>query len=217
MINAKTTSRRLDSSSDQVISLVQLYLIDNPGSDDYPEPVQMIPLLQEQISYINSSLNNFNVSDGIKGQEVVLSMCSFYKSPFLLGTFDYESISVGAALNQGGYLFGIAVPSLNDTGTPLAFQVAAGLDAANRVANFEFALVQIETDSNLTFTNLVADSDYNIYIVCGNLIPKFPQLSSDVVLITWKTDMKPAPTLLKISGSVHVNFTIFIILMIILC
>jgi hypothetical protein len=207
-----SSSRRLSSASDVVITLLQLNLIDNPQSDYYPKPVDMIPLLQNQISYLNKSLDNFNSSAGVTGQEVVLSQCSFYVYPYLLGTSDYNTISISASLAQGGYLYGIAVPSEIDTGTPFAYQVYNGLDAANRVANSDSTQMSLKTESNLTFMNLIANSNYNLYVACGNLIPGFPQLNSTVIEITWKTDLQPAPTLLKISESLSIILSCLILL-----
>ena len=101
-----TASCKLSSATDNVVTLLQLYLIDNPSSDFYPRPVQLIDMLQAQISYLNESLNNFNSSAGIVGQEVVLSECSYYSSPMLLGTTNYQSISLEAALVEGGICMG---------------------------------------------------------------------------------------------------------------
>ena len=192
------TSRRLASSTDQVITLFQVYLIDNPYSDDYPKPKDMIPILQRQRSYLAASLPNFNASAGITGQEVVLGQCSWHIQPYLLGTSDYRSISLAGALVEAGYLFGIAVPAVNDTGTPLGYQVAAGLDSANREAKKDYKKVELKTVGNLTFSNLQNDVNYNVYVVCGNLVPGFPQVSENVTFIRWKTDSAPAADLLQV-------------------
>ena len=205
-----TASRRLSSATDNVVTLLQLYLIDNPSSDFYPRPVQLIDMLQAQISYLNESLNNFNSSAGIVGQEVVLSECSYYSAPMLLGTTNYQSISLEAALVEGGYLYGVAVPSNNDTGIPLPYQVAAGLDAANRLANSDWQMVKLKTYGNLTFGDLVSGTDYNVYVVCGNLVPAYPSLSSTVTVIQWKTDLSPAADLLKLSASLLIGYSLLL-------
>lgn len=200
--SAQTSSRRLDSASDQVISLYQVYLIDNPKSDDYLKPKDMISMLQSQIAYLNSSLNNFNASAGITGQEVVLSSCSWFVKPHLLGTTDYKSITFAAALVEAGILYGVAVSSGNDTGIPINYQIARGFDAANRYTNAAQTIMSLKTEANLTFSNLTPNSNYNLYITCGNLVPVFPQLGDSVVVISWKTDKEPAPELLSVSFGV---------------
>lgn len=211
VLEVTATSRRLDSQTDSVVTLLQLYLIDNPQSDDYPTPKLLIPLLKSQIPYLASSLNYFDASSGITGQEVVLSECSYYSSPMLLGTTDYKSISLSASLVEAGYLYGVAVPSDQDYGKPLNYQVASGLDSANRVASFAWKNMKLKTAGTLTFTDLAADSNYNVYVVCGNLMPGYPSLSQNVSLINWKTDLAPAPDLLSVSGGTWLISSLFIV------
>ena len=212
IIEANNNNRRLSSSSDSIVTLLQLYLIDNPNSDDYPKPISLIPLIANNLAYLEISLNNFNASQGVEGEEIVLSECSYYQSPYLLGTTDYSSIELAASLVQGGYLYGIAVPANIDTGIPLSYQIAKGLDAANRITNSAWTLANLKVDSNLTFTKLIPDSNYNLYITCGNLLPGYPQLNSLVTMIQWKTDLAPAPQLLKISKSTLIMFNLLILI-----
>jgi hypothetical protein len=207
------SSRFLSSSSDQIVTFFQMYLIDNPRSDDYPKPKDMIKLLQMQKNYLSASLSNFNKTASIEGQEVVLSPCSWYQSPYLLGTSDYRSISLAGSLVEAGYLFGIAVPALNDTGTPLGYQISSGLDAANRKTRADHRRVELKSLGNLTFTNLTADVHYNVYVVCGNLVPGFAEVSQDVKFIRWKTDMSPAAELLDVNIGKILFFSGFLIVL----
>lgn len=213
VVEAQLSSGRvLASATDEVITLLQLYLIDNPYSDDYPKPKEMISIVKKYSSYLKKSLPNFNETAGITGNEIVLAECSWYTEPYLLGTSDYRSISLAGALVEAGYLFGVAIATVNDTGVPLGFQVAAGLDAANRVTKSSYTIVELKTLKNLTFADLSPDVNYNVYVTCGNLIPGFPQINPDVKFIRWKTDADPAADLLQVDFSwiLGVNFILLI-------
>lgn len=207
-----TSSRFLSSSTDQVVTLLQLYLIDNPFSDDYPKPKDMISIVQKYSYYLKKSLSNFNETAGITGNEINLAQCSWHVEPYLLGTSDYRTISLTGALVEAGYLFGVAVATVNDTGVPLAFQVADGLDAANRKTKSSYTKVELKTLNNLTFTDLSPDIHYNVYVTCGNLVPGFPQINPDVKFIRWKTDTDPAASLLEVDFAWILGFNFILIL-----
>lgn len=63
-------------------------------------------------------------------------------------------------------------------------------------------------------TGLLSDTHYNIYLTCGNKHPGIPQLlnDDDIVLINWKTDARPANTLLKTSSGLYLAISLLIYL-----
>ena len=181
------------SETQDLTTKLNLYIVDNPGSDDYPPPVEMVSTLNSQ--ELASRLNNFNQQ--VPGSQVEVEPCKFKQPPTLLGTSIYNRIVFSAELEKPGYIHSVAIKEDLDPGVPYSSQVALGLDASNLPALHQ----QAESPATITFEDLDSDSHYNVYVVCSNKYPGFPDLNEEVATINWKTDTRPAPTLLDINSA----------------
>jgi hypothetical protein len=127
-----------------------------------------------------------------KYAEIVDTSCSFLKKPYLLGTSSYSAISVAAKLELNGTLYAVAVSAAQDLGAASSDQIVAGLDSSNRRSLQIVQPMVADQLTNFTFSSLKSSSDYNLYIVCSNSLPVFPEVSDEVFTINWKTDSSPA-------------------------
>ncbi|CAG9310830.1 unnamed protein product [Blepharisma stoltei] len=196
------TTRRLSSSSDTVRTVLNVYLLDHPAYDTYVEPGSMVSMLNSAETKLGELLTNFDTTRSITGNALNIAGCQFKQSPSLLGTNTYSIISFSASLYDSGIIFGVAVASDTDTGTPFSQQIVAGHDRANRPVLNAKSTVSAGVVTSLTFKGLEADTHYNVYITCGNSLPGYPDLLDDssVVTLKWKTDTKPANTMLNLDG-----------------
>lgn len=66
------------------------YLIDNPASDKYPTPKDMVEILDSQKEKLDFMLDSFDLGQSITGIEVYTEPCLFHSTPTVTGESDHQ-------------------------------------------------------------------------------------------------------------------------------
>jgi len=182
--------------TEEIRAKLTLYVIDDPASDVYPKPKDLIEMLQTRKAKLSELVNNLDTTYSITGSEVYMNPCSFTTQPTLYeNETDYQQISVQAVMPAAGHFYAVLMKSDGDPGKPRSLQISEYLNALNvpvQGVNFD---TKASVSFNVTFSELTQLTEYNIYATCGNNYPVFPDMLDDtkVVSINWKTDQKPSP------------------------
>lgn len=100
---------------------------------------------------------------------------------------------IESSLRQVGSVHSVALKAKDDPGRPYSFQVYLGTDSENvprsGFSNFTEAGVVVKQ----RYAGLEPDTVYNVYVVCSNDYPVFPEVLDDreVVSIEVRTEVAP--------------------------
>jgi histone deacetylase 6 len=194
-------------------SKLTLYIVDDPSSDVYPSPKELVDKLQS--AKLGAMINNLDTTYSITGTEVSKTPCSFSVQPALYqNATDYNQISVLATMPANGHFYAVLMSADNDPGKPRSTQIANSLNSLNLPVQSTSLTTIAGVSFNVTFTDLTQLTEYNIYATCGNDYPVFPTLLDDakVVSINWKTEEKPAPRPLNTNSACWVELGVLTLL-----
>jgi len=211
VVKTGVTRRRLQN----VLTVIKLQIVDSPFNPNYPKPVQLVERLIQNKAYLKKFIPTFDSNADIPYSEMTDVACSYLKEPYLLGTSNYNSISVAAKLEFNGTTYAIAVPAATDGGVASTNQVVSGLDFYNKRATQKIVPMASEELTNFTFAGLTPNKDYNLYIVCGNSLPVFPDYSTEVFVINWKTDSTPSREAVVTDGDIIQAFVWALVLLVV--
>lgn len=194
-VSPSSQNRRLAT----IQTYVSFYLLDIENSEVYPRPLEMVTILAGSIGKMSSILSNFYNATEIKGVEVYMEECKFEIYPSVFSVSNTNATVEVSLVNEGMVY---AVLTENST-QPYAFQVYLGLDSTNKQLvnnNISASAGEIEF---ISFTDLLANTTYNVYLICTNEYPGYPDLMNDanLVKLTFTTLQDPVLPSLFISVS----------------
>jgi hypothetical protein len=197
------SGRRLIGTG-QTFTVLTFAIVDNPFNDNYPTPIDLVTLLSGSVNELSGRVSNLDINYPVVGTVVSYGDCQFARAPILYsgGRAD-QTLSFSAVLKSNGIIYTMCVLESRDTGSPYMWQVQAGLSASNVPMNSLSKSVSGLEVWNATYSNLLPDSRYTIYFVCGNAQPVFPALLAKNFLIgvVANTTATPNPKMLVITGS----------------
>lgn len=137
-------------------------------------------------SYIKKSLASYDDSQTLAISKYLLYVPYFAKvadrhQNAELVSQTATSLTFKVMLNNYGFVYGIAVPSVENgtSSIPSPYQIWRGFDSINAQApNASVEVLQPNIDYTLTFDLLNASSTYDVYLTAGSNHPVYPDLLS---------------------------------------
>lgn len=203
------------SSQSRALGTIQSYLVFNilevDNSEVYPRPLEMVGILAEKSSHLEAILTNFYAETEIKGVEIYVDECSFVIYPNV-AEVTYRNGTIRAALEQDGSIYAVLVKEDNQ---PFAYQVYKGLDYQNKPVVNSVAPATAGDDVYIIFNNLLPNTTYNVFLICTNAYPGYPDLLNDanLVKLTWETLPDPVLPALFVNSSFLLSiFWLFVLI-----
>ena len=172
---------------------LDLYIIDNPASDNYPKPIDLLARLSSSLATLKSMQPTLDLSWNIPIEGFSSTPCRFGTEPTVTGYSSYYAISFLASLLYDGVVYAVVVESEKATGTPSSLQIAQILDSQNRPTVGVVRSIRGEVLTNTTISGLQAGTSYNLYVTCGNIDPGYPLLLSDAEVYRMSVSTALAP------------------------
>lgn len=202
--------------SQSLSTVLTLALTDSPFNDNYPSPADLVVRLQGKMTTLAGRVNNLDVNFAISGVEVKVEDCGFLTGPDKVAIRSKQDQSLGfsASLKAKGTLYAVCVLTTVTSGSPLNWQISEGLSPANVPVAFASQAVGVGEVWNFTFTNLLPESPYVLYVTCGNDHPAVPALPSEATLVglALKTAKTPAPKILSLNTAIGLGIGLLLLL-----
>ena len=197
-VSPSSQTRRLNT----IKSSATFIIIDVDNSEVYPRPLDLITILATKINKLERILTNFDSGTEVIGVEIYMDQCKFSVYPSIVQVFN-RNATVNAALVEDGSVYAVLT---NFDLQPFAFQVYLGLDATNKPVSSYNSTVLAGNSVNLTFENLLPNTEYIIYLICSNDYPGYPDLLNDANLVKLVWNTLPDPPF----PSLQINFSALI-------
>lgn len=204
VLTSATITKARRTASVAKTAYLDLYIIDNPNTDNYPMPIDLLARLSSSISALKALLPTLDTSWNLPIEGFSTPPCSFQTRPSTTGYSSFNAISFLAALQRDGEIYAIAVNSSISTSVPTSQQISQFLDGQNRPAYGVILSVRGEQLVNSTILGLAPNTDYNLYVTCGNVDPGYPMLLGEngVVQMSVTTAQVPSRSSLNLNEAV---------------
>lgn len=166
-----------------ISSSITYTIVDLPTSNNYPRPFEMINILAEKANKLGSMLSNFDSSQDISGVEIYVNPCSFAITPTISELTVNNNIIITAQLKEDGKIYATLIPVSKDPGVPYSFQVYSGHNSRNVPVLHQNVTALASKTTTVEFLDLEPSTDYNMYVICANIYPMYPELLDDIGLI----------------------------------
>ena len=204
VLTSATVTKARRTASVAKTAYLDIYIIDDPSTDNYPMPIDLLARLSSSISALKALLPTLDTSWNLPIEGFSTPPCSFQTRPSTTGYSSFNAISFLAALQRDGEIYAIAVNSTISTSVPTSQQISQFLDGSNRPAYGVILSVKGEQLVNSTILGLVPNTDYNLYVTCGNVDPGYPMLLGEngVVQMSVTTAQVPSRSSLNLNEAV---------------
>lgn len=176
ILTSATVTKARRTASVAKTAYLDLYIIDDPTSDNYPRPIDLLARLSSNTAKLKALLPTLDTTWNLPIEGFSTPPCSFQSIPSTSGYRSFNAISFVAALLRDGEIYAIAVNSSISTGVPSSQQISQFLDSENRPAMGVVRSVQGGQLTNSTILGLAPNTGYNLYVTCGNVDPGYPML-----------------------------------------
>eukprot|EP01017_Pseudomicrothorax_dubius_P002330 TRINITY_DN10026_c0_g1_i2.p1 TRINITY_DN10026_c0_g1~~TRINITY_DN10026_c0_g1_i2.p1 ORF type:complete len:572 (+),score=94.11 TRINITY_DN10026_c0_g1_i2:553-2268(+) len=205
-------SRVLQSS--QTSTIINLQIVENPGSEVYPQPRVIALMLNQRKYQLTARMPTLDPSFVISASDFPAYRPSFPNVPYITG-FDFSSITLAGQLDNYGWLYAVAIKANETYSMPTSYQIANALNASNVPA--PWACVEVTQAYQIFTLNISGLSDgtkYNIFVVGGSAHPGYPDLMDSKRIVTLNvTTLKDETVLfLDLDLATRLEFTLGVML-----
>ena len=176
VLTSATVANGRRTASIAKTAYLDLYIIDDPTSDNYPMPIDLLARLSSNTAKLKTLLPTLDTAWNLPIEGFSTPPCTFQSPPSTTGYSSFHALSFIAALQRDGEIYAIAVNSSTSSGVPTSQQISLFLDSENRPALGVARSIVGGQLTNCTILDLVPNTAYNLYVTCGNVDPGYPML-----------------------------------------
>lgn len=186
------------------------YITDDLSNSYYPSPAAIATRLNNRA--YSKLVPFFDYPQVIQSQTFYAISCSFENDPIFYYTSSFSTIKLSISLIQDGYIYAVAFPAYNNTSAIYPQQIVLGYDTQNNLMPSSWSDVEARIPKNLTLSNLIENTIYNIYVTCGNSYPGDPEISKGYKFLEARTKKKPDPIALSLNRSTPLKILLWVYL-----
>lgn len=175
--NVSSRRRRLDTSSKSYVSMT---IVDDPESENYPVPSEIVNRINSQMSTLATLLSTIDTEQTVQSSVITMNECVYVRGQEpVISEIAATSMTISSMLEENATVYAVAVLTNSDGNEPNPEQIYLGVSSTNQKAASGSSTSVGKTINEVVITGMKPYEFYSIYVTCGNEYPQEHQLASD--------------------------------------